>query len=306
MKIYEANQSPFYKLRSKKKLAKLLYTSLSALEKMSRNTDAYRVFTIDQGKKTREIQSPKPGLEKTHRRLFHLLKCIKTPEYLHSGTKGRSYITNATVHKDASQVVTLDIKSFYPSTKGWHIFAYFRKTLLCSPDVSHLLTQLCTYNDHVPTGSCLSQQIAYLAHSKMFNDIYDYCNSQNCEFTCYVDDLTISGKDLSSKNLYEIRGFLYKRSLRSPKRKENIYSHTQNKLVTGVLIKKENLHIQNIKHLKYKSLLDQYRNSVNPDEKLKVLNSLIGMASSFSCIKPSFKSNLQILIKERHKLSLAA
>ena len=125
---YTIDQSPLYRLATKKKLAQLLHTSVrSMLSIVKRGDKNYNVFEISQRGKNRTVEHPKTYLEKIHKRLFKILRRIKTPEYLHSGIRGRSYISNAKAHRGNHPVAKIDIKGFYPSTTGvLEILCHFR------------------------------------------------------------------------------------------------------------------------------------------------------------------------------------
>ena len=112
-------------MASRKKLAALLGFDLSVLEGLSAATNNFRTFEIKQGIKLRKVEVPKRRLERIHRKRFSLLERIEKPEYLHSGIKGRSYITNAKVHTGSVPLVKLDLKKFYPSVDGARAYRFF-------------------------------------------------------------------------------------------------------------------------------------------------------------------------------------
>ena len=158
-KCYYIQDSPLFKLRTKKKLCYILNTQLSVL-KQAKCDDNYRVFIDNSGGKPREIQAPKIDLDKVHTRLASLLVRIKTPEYLHSGTKNRTHVSNARVHQNSTKLLTTDIRSFFPSTTRKAIFNFYYKIMKCSPDIADLLTDISCYQNHVPTGSGSEVQMA--------------------------------------------------------------------------------------------------------------------------------------------------
>ena len=157
---YDPTQSPFYMLPSKKKLAELLnLPSSDALTALTRLDVPYRKFDVPNKKNTkkRPVQMPSRELYPVHVRIFKLLRRIELPDYLHSGFKGRSYITNAKAHLGTKKTYTLDIKKFYPSVSRSKVFAFFRETMKCSEDVAGILANISTCEGHIPTGSSLSQ-----------------------------------------------------------------------------------------------------------------------------------------------------
>jgi hypothetical protein len=146
------------------------------------------------------VEAPQGELKRIHIRLFKLLSRIKTPEYLHSGIKGRSYLTNATAHVGAGGLVKFDISSFYPSTTHRQVFIGCVREFKCSGDVGQLIADLCTYDGHLPTGSAVSMLLAFYAHKQIFDQAYERARAQGRVFTVYVDDVALSGEDVDSSS----------------------------------------------------------------------------------------------------------
>lgn len=302
-KSYPLDQSPLYKLKIRRKLAALFNMPLADLEGLANRCDNYRIFSIRKGtNRSREVEQPKPSLERVHRRLFTLLSSITSPTYLHSGVKGRSYITNAESHIGARKLVKLDIKKFFPSTKGWHIFEFFHKVMCCSSDVSGLLTKISTCNNHIPKGSCLSQIIAFYAHFRMFEEIHELALSSDLTFTCYVDDITISGKDATKRILYKVRGVLKKRRLTSHPVKEHVYQTGVPKEVTGTIVTGNGLLLPNRKHKDIHDEIITIFEQDNIEHRLELINTTVGKVIAASQVDPSFKRKALSLQNERNRI----
>lgn len=276
---YSLDQSPFYKLQTRRKLAALLRVDLRDLQALTKRTDNYRIFEIEQSPtKRREIQAPQGQLESVHRRIFDLLRRIEPPAYLHSGVKGRSYITNARAHLGSPRAFTLDIRKFYPSTKGWHVFEFFNDVMMCNEDVSGLMSNICVVDDHVPTGSCLSQIIAFYAHYSMFEEISHFAQSRDLVMTCYVDDITVSGERANGSALYNIRGMLRRRGLQSAVEKEMKFDIGHPKKITGSIVSGDALLLPNYKHKKIHQLTTEALAMKDGPQKLKLIQRVLGMA----------------------------
>jgi hypothetical protein len=86
-KQYSLDQSPLYKLSTKKKLEELLGAPVLAIETLC-GDDNYRVFQINKGGKPREVQAPCYELDVLHAKLASYLSRLHAPDYLHSGIKG--------------------------------------------------------------------------------------------------------------------------------------------------------------------------------------------------------------------------
>ncbi len=303
-KLYAFDQSPLYRLKSRKKLATLFNTSLNDLERLAKRPDNYRHFILGKERdKSRQVEVPKPKLERIHRRLFNLLRRIMPPSYLHSGVKKRSYITNAAAHVGNSRLIKLDIQKFYPSTLGWHVFEFYFDVLHCSRDVAGLLTLLSVCRGHVPTGSCLSQVTAFYAHYKMFEAIYELTQSLGLTMTCYVDDIAISGEKANRSTLYRIRGILKQRGLQSPAKKEFVYEKGYPKEVTGSIVLDDGLRLPNKKHMGMHHEVSSILRMEDSTEKLRLLNVVIGRAVAGSQSDPKLVTRIKSLLQEKTRVA---
>ena len=177
-KLYPIETSCFYGLESKRKLAELLQVSLPDLHSLKGDCDFLVRKKIVKGKE-RDIQEPL-GLRKTvHKRLQKLLSRIQAPEYLFSGKKGISSLDNAKHHVNGNWFLTLDIEKFFPSCKKEHVFRFFSKQLQMVDDVAWVLADIVCYRDTLPTGSHLSQTVAYWAFAPTFDRIASLAKDHN-------------------------------------------------------------------------------------------------------------------------------
>lgn len=296
-KSYPLDQCPLYKMASRKRLAHEVFNvDLSFLERLAANEGNYRVFKIAQGEKFRQVEVPKIVLERLHRRLFTLLERIEKPDYLHSGVKGRSYITNARMHVGFVPLVKLDLKKFYPSVDGARVYRFFADALRCSPDVAALLTRISTFENHVPTGSCVSQLLAFFAAKPMFDELHDLAVNAGLRGTVYVDDLTWSGNSANSaflwrsKQIVHAHGFVH--------HKDRCFTASERKLVTGVMLDGDRIAMLPSKEFElWKNI--QALGGLDPSERLQAANSLIGSAVAAGQIETRFLRRLSRLRRVR-------
>lgn len=287
--MYAINQSPLYKLSSKKKLADLLRMSTQELMGFAEKTEVnYNTFPVYKNKKSRWVQAPKPKLKAVHKRLFQLLGRISYPDYLHSGVKGRSYVTNAERHVGERQLYKLDIKSFFPSVSIGHIYYFFHNRLKCAPDVSWKLQRLCTYGDMLPTGSCISQIMAFNAYEPMFCELNELANGNGAVMTCYVDDLTFSGRNISGRFQYSVKEVIKKNGLSS--HKEHFYGQSARKTITGVIVDGDALKVPNKQQLSIYQTMKRLAGLPPGEEQDAVLRSLKGRCSAAGLIDERFKN----------------
>jgi len=262
---------------------------LRELDSLLKRQNNYRAFFLTQGEKKRPVEAPKPIIERVHRRLFQLLTRITPPEYLHSGVRGRSYVSNAEQHRKNPVLYKLDIVKFYPSTKQWHAFEFFRSTMKCSRDVAGLLAKIVTVDGHLPTGSCLSQIMAFYAHFDMFEALYGLATSYNLVMTCYVDDIVFSGNKIPKSFQLEAKKIIQSSGLLSHPRKEKLFFGEKPRIVTGVVISQSQLKIPNRQHLMIKEALFELPTLVaDSPEREKLYRQVVGRIVSASQIEPKF------------------
>jgi len=292
-KSYALDQSPLYQLQSRKRLATDVFnTELALLERLAANTTNFRVFCIEQGGKQRQVEVPKAILERLHRRLFALLERIYKPPYLHSGVKRRSYLTNAQAHVGNVPLVKVDLKRFYPSVTGGMVYRFFYNVLRCSPDVAGLLTKLCVYDGHVPTGSCVSQLLAFFAVKPLFDEIEALAAQNGVRFTVYVDDMTFSGLRATPDFLWRVKQLVHAHGLKY--HKDRFYPAGARKVVTGVLVDGDRLAVQPSKELAMWRQM-QALGSGEAGERLAAIESLLGSAIAASQIEARFLERVRSL-----------
>ncbi|MFX4282728.1 hypothetical protein ACOL3J_10670 [Aliarcobacter butzleri] len=144
-----------------------------------------------------------------HERLIKLFN-IEKSEYLKSGIKKESHITNAFAHKDSNFFLLVDIKSFYPSTTKSKIKKELIMTYRQSSNVAEFISNAITVpqkkaNDKraLVTGSVLSQYFAYVINKRMFDELYEISKLNDVVFTVYVDDISFSSKKILTYKFHQ-------------------------------------------------------------------------------------------------------
>ncbi len=289
LNFYNINQSALYKCRSKKRLAKLLKSDLKTIQQVARGIKLYYdsfPMTKKDSKKVREVDAPKYQLKRMQKNILKLLRKIEKPDYVMSGTLGKSYIDNAQYHINGNYFLKTDIKQFYNNCSRDRVYRFYIDKMKTSPDIASILTDLTTYNNIIPTGSPSSQIIAYFAYEDMFNNMYIKAKENGFLMSLYVDDLVFSRADYIDYKPFlreiEIEALKFKHSLK--KSKTMYYSPNRAALVTGVVIKNKKMKIPNklrkntISHYKY------IKKEKNRDDKVEL--SLIGSINSARMIEP--------------------
>lgn len=302
---YQLDQSPLYKIRSKKKLRDVLHiSSQSDLNRLLSLEEPYRKFDVPSKGKLRPVQVPTGELIPIHNRIFALLRRIELPQYLHSGAKGRSYVTNAKAHCGTTKTFTTDIAKFYPSVTRSKVASFFRDTMKCIPDVAAILADLTTCEGKIPTGSTLSQLLAYFSCKEMFDQLHSACCDHGGVMTCYVDDLTFSGDFVSRAWAYEtIKPVIRKHGLTS--HKDKFFDEGQPKEITGVIVDGQVVKVCNRHHKSIYELIMILAETHDPVTAEKLYNSLFGKLSCAGQIENKFKAKRVRVRAKRKALSEA-
>lgn len=260
-KTYHLTQSVLYSLKSKNKLAHLLGFSLAELKNLQ-NDEFYSCFQI---KNSRNIQHPQNNLYVIHKYVGKLLSRIELPEYLHSGRKKHSSITNAKSHLFSEyKTLIMDVENFFSSTSAKKVFEFFFYIMKQSPDVANLLTNILTYNGYIPTGSPVSMSLAFFANINMFNELYSFAKNRACKMTVFVDDLTFTGKAINSNFLSHVEKIVIKHGLQIKQNKTQIFHENSPKFITGVVVKNNKIEPE---YAQLKKLREDEYNYINhPDD----------------------------------------
>lgn len=240
LKRYAINQSPFFKLKNKKRLARLLKIDLRELRSLAKNANNfYEEFAVkkkDGG--SRNVENPARKLKVAQATLARFLGRINPPDYLFCPVKGRSYVSNAARHRGNRVVHCLDIRKYFPSTPSRRVYWFFKNILQCDPDIASILANITCYMGHLPTGSPSSPILAYFAHYDVWENINAICLSEGYVLTVYIDDVTISAAKIDPKVIWSIKEAIHSSGLRYHKEK-SYYDNLAE--ITGVIVNGETL-----------------------------------------------------------------
>lgn len=293
-KMYVLEQSPLYRMRNKKKLATLLRISPKYL--ISEHSQEYYKFSRPKlnGDGIRQFTVPSDELKYAQKKLCILLSRIQTPDWVISGKKKHSYITNAENHIDNTFVKTMDISKFYDSAERKYVHRMFKETFKMAEDIAWIMTDLVMYEDMLPTGSPSSQLIIYWAYRDMFNEINLIANEQSCTFTLYVDDMTFSSKKPITKELgQDVCNKLKRYGLIAKRKKDHYYQGNTVKTITGVGINDGQKVVLNNKR---KRILEQFQ-KCKTSNKIYDIEKLNGMLCALRQIEPEIFPEIANYIK---------
>ncbi|MAM40301.1 MAG: hypothetical protein CL949_17770 [Erythrobacter sp.] len=263
---YALRDSPFFRLRSKAKLARLLQVSPAKLTKLSRLEGGYILFQKPKKKGgTRDISAPIPPLKSVQSRIADLLGRVAPPDYLFAPVEGRSYVDNAARHIGANAVRLLDIEDFFPSCTINKVIWFFRSRMECSSDVAVILARIATSNGVLPQGSPCSPILAFFAYIDMWEEIDRTVTEAECTLSVYADDLTVSGVTVSEAMMWELKKVLHRHGHRYAAHKERA-RHGRPAEITGVILTRDGVTAPNRQRQKIHAVRSGLRKTKSADE----------------------------------------
>lgn len=303
-KYYPIENSPLYRLRNRRRLAEFLNLPKNYFKE--KHTYCYNEFSRPKpnGGGERHFTVPPEDLKGIQKRICNLFKRIITPEWVMSGKKSCSYITNAEAHLRHRFVKTMDISKFYDSAQQGRIYQMFSQTFKMASDIAWIMTELVTYNGTLPTGSPSSQLVIYWAYCDMFQRIKELSEEYNCYFSLYVDDMTFSS-DFPIKTILrdKVSDVLRKHGLSAKSKKDHYYQANDFKVVTGVGIKKGKKIVLNSKRKQIIELYSKCKKDSNIYEIEKLKGTLCSLRQIEPDIFPEIYGYVHSYEKELKKLS---
>jgi hypothetical protein len=266
MKRYPIHQSPFYGMQSRAKLAEQFGLTRIGLDQVLAVEKPYSEREIDitrNGKtKRRLIQEPRGALREIHTRVRKLLSRISPPDFLFCPVKRRSYVSNAAQHVGATEIRTLDVHAYFPSTPSHRVFWFFHRIIRCSRDVASVLAQMLTVDGHLATGSTVSPILSFYAFYDMWLAIAEVAKEAGCVLTVYMDDVTLSGDSVPERVVWEVRKKIHARGLHYHKERHFTGGVGE---VTGVLIRGGRLALPNRQRKKAHTVRRELRAETIPE-----------------------------------------
>jgi RNA-directed DNA polymerase len=217
----------------------LLYRPFQARKKQHPYPGAKRLAeSSSKPPKLRQIDNPVKQLKVIQQRINErVLSKVALPGYMFGAVAGKTTALNAAEHipNERSTLVCMDISSFYPSVTSQHIYRVWNTTLRCPPKIARLLTELTTFEFHLPQGAPTSPMLANIFLASIFAPVCAGCAELRLVVSTWIDDITFSGN--AARDLIEtVRATLAANGLKAAARKLKILGPSDQKLVTGVRV----------------------------------------------------------------------
>jgi RNA-directed DNA polymerase len=129
-----------------------------------------------------------------------LEKYFKIPDYIYAFERDKSIPVMAKMHEGSFQVVSLDIKDYFPSIKQ-NVLLGLMKGVGFGESPARTLSEIMTLGPNVPQGALTSPKISNIVASTTFGPaVKEYCDQRGLSLTIYADDITISSKSAFNAN----------------------------------------------------------------------------------------------------------
>lgn len=217
-------------------LSQLLGITPSELARYSTDPDTcYRSFQIPKRSGgTREISTPWTRLLESQKWIdWNILRKMPVHEAAHGYVQGRSNISNAKYHLGSRCVLCLDIENFFGSIGDHKVLEIFLEAGY-PRNVAFLLSRLCTRQGSLPQGGATSPQISNVVMIDFDRKLTQICNARGYKYSRYVDDITISGRDVTRSFSDEVAKVLL--SLKLDLRESKTRLQMKKQIVTGISI----------------------------------------------------------------------
>ena len=215
----------------------LLYHPFELLKKQHPYPGKKRNLESQTGRpKYRQIDNPAEQLKTIQRRILRrILSEVDLPPYMFGAVAGKTLAQHAEKHikNQSTTVVRMDISSYYPSITCGHVYSVWRNVLNCPPPVARILTELTTFDFHLPQGAPTSPAIANIFLASIYAPICLASEQKDLTITTWVDDLIFSGAAARTV-MGEVRAVLASNGLKIAPRKREVLGPKTVKVITGV------------------------------------------------------------------------
>lgn len=158
--------------------------------------DFYRTYSISKkrgGK--RRISIPEPPLKQFQKKIYQtILKKVIISDFAYGFVQNKSIYENAKYHIEATSMLSLDLKDFFPTIDFRRVYYIFSNLCGYCSEVSYDLTKMVTFRNVLPQGSPASPAISNIATFKLDYRLNKYAFVSGYRYSRYADDITFSSK----------------------------------------------------------------------------------------------------------------
>jgi len=205
----------------------------------------YRNFSIPKRSGgVRAIDAPYKSLLECQRWISsNILDSIPVHRSASGYIQKKSIKDNASPHLGPKEVVTIDLKDFFPSIPLARVIAVFRE-IGYTREVSLALARLCCLNGALPQGAPTSPPLSNIICRHLDSRIARLAAKLNLSYTRYADDICLSGLHVPNGIIGSVDRIAASEGFTINTKKTRRYSATNNfKVVTGLNVAANELRV---------------------------------------------------------------
>lgn len=263
-------------------LSSQMRLSKGLLQKLYYKSDEhYKVYLLDKksgGK--REIAQPSRAMKAVQSWILRKILNRLTSSQNSKGFEiGESILSNASPHVGAHVLLNIDLEDFFHTIPASHVYSIFY-SIGYNKLISHMLTNLCTFNGRLPQGAPTSPKLSNLACQRLDSRIQGYAGVKGIIYTRYADDITLSALNESKirKAKSMIEEIIINEGFIINNKKTKICGTRKRKEVTGLVISKDSVGIGREKYRKMRTEI--YTMLRSKPEKLNQVNGWLAFIKS--------------------------
>lgn len=248
LRLHERNTLMLLSLGSHLDLSRLVRVNFSQVEQLI-NYPEYKKYLIPKAKGGyREIFAPSAKLKSVQKCLNYYLQAyylIIKPAQVHGFVICPSYyesvsniMSNAWPHVKKKEVLTIDLKDFFPSISASAIKNVFESEIFqYNSQLATALTLLLTYQGKLPTGAPTSPVISNFICLSLDHDLNHFCEEHGLTYTRYADDLTFSSMySFTDDQVLDIINLIRGHGFRINEQKLRLKPWCRKQTVTGLTV----------------------------------------------------------------------
>ncbi len=237
--------------------------------------------------KLRDIDNPVKQLKDIQARILkNILAHVELPAYMFGAVAGGTLTKHGEQHipNQGTVVVTMDISSYYPNITCLHVYYVWHIVLGCPPRIASLLTELTTYDWHLPQGAPTSPIIANIFLASIYAPICLACEKAGLVITTWVDDLIFSGKEARSV-METVRATLAGHGFKMSPQKRKIQGPRDEQRMTGTRLGRYAVRVPRGKMDELRAAIHRLAmGTVPPEEMEKYMRNLCGRIAHINSI----------------------
>jgi retron-type reverse transcriptase len=202
----------------------------------------YKIYTVKERDKVREIAEPKPKLKKKQRQILHWLcsRGIGASKYAHGFVRRRSTVTAAKLHTGKNVVLKMDIKEFFPSISRQRVLHTLLKEGI-EKEIAEEIAETCMLNNYLPQGAPTSPFLANLVAKQMDYRLAGLCKSWaptfKIHYTRYADDLIFSSNLRKLNHMIPaVKRIIEQEGFQVNEKKTRVLRKSKRQTVTGIVV----------------------------------------------------------------------